>query len=228
MSEPTLEKEIPCPSDAPLASLALTALAVAGLTACGSDTPAEFDNRPAAPADATVAPAVDDDGDKGATPTDDKTRPADDTPPVPVDTTPVGPEDALHTITYDLPGADERAEATVTVGLHSLRQEGEVLALELSFTPHFRGDGEYSIYEMHDRNSITTVLNDRQNLKQYTVLGSGGGSRGWQTDTGPLNPAAKSGQTLMYWAYFAAPEDDIDTISVGVGQVEFTDVVIER
>lgn len=51
---------------------------------------------------------------------------------------------------------------------------------------------------------------------------------GRETPADPLNPAAKSGQTLMYWAYFAAPEDDIDTISVGVGQVEFTDVVIER
>lgn len=206
----------------PLAALTLAATALAGLPACGRETPAEFDSGPE-PA-ATTAPAAD----KDAASREDKPRPAQDASPTPVDTTPVGPEDALHTITYDLPGADERAEATVTVGLHSLRQEGEVLALELSFTPHFRGDGEYSIYEMHDRNSITMVLNDRQNLKQYTVLGSGGGSRGWQTDTGPLNPAAKSGQTLMYWAYFAAPEDDIDTISVGVGQVEFTDVVIER
>src|SRR5690606_42074495 len=67
-----------------------------------------------------------------------------------------GPHPHRHRVTHVT-----QTGATVTVGLHSLRQEGEVLALELSFTPHFRGDGEYSIYEMHDRNSITTVLNDR-------------------------------------------------------------------
>src|SRR5690606_33463796 len=119
MSETDAREGDPMTVRRPLAALTLAATALAGLTACGRETPAEFDSGPA-PA-ATTAPAAD----KDAASREDKPRPAQDASPTPVDTTPVGPEDALHTITHDLPGADERAEATVTVGLHSLRQEGE-------------------------------------------------------------------------------------------------------
>jgi len=204
-----------------LASLAVSAVAAVTLAACSEGDTAEFDSP--APQQASTAA-----GDAAAVPDEPATAaPSADSPAVPADTTPVGPEVAIETITYDMPGADPREEATVTVGLHSLRHEGDVLALELSFTPDFKGDGEYDLYQMHGTR-IMPVLNDRANLKQYTVLGSGGGGGGWQTDTGPVTQSARSGQTLMYWGYFAAPEDDIDTIAVGVGQVEFTDVTIER
>ena len=200
------------------ATVALVLLGAGTLTACSTDEPAAFDPEPAAaaelPENGTAVP------DKPTAEPEDGAASAE-----PVRTGPVGPDDAVQTITFDLPGADPREEATVTVGLHSLRVEGEVMALELSFTPEFKGDGTYGIYDMHDDVAIHPVINDRANLKQYTVLG---GYNGWQTDTGPLAPEARSGQTLQYWGYFAAPEDDIDTVSVGVGMVEFTDVTIER
>ncbi len=196
-----------------VATVSLALAGAAALTACSEDTAADFDTpeqQPTAAADdAKVEPAA-----GGAEP--DKPEAA-----------PVGPDDAIETIVYQLPGADERDEATVTVGLHALRVDGEVTVLELSFTPEFRGEDTYSIYEMNGGNRISPVLNDRENLKQYTVLG-GSGYDGWATDSGPLQPEVASGQTLRYWAHFAAPEDDIDTLSVGVGPVEFENVTLER
>lgn len=207
-----------------VATLALAGLAVAGLTACGDDEPAEFD---AAEQSTDGAEAQSPEPKSDAQEADGDAEPEGKAAAEPVSTGPVGPQDALETITYEIPGADPQEEATVTIGLHSLQHEGDVMRLELSFTPEFRGDGTYNLYGLHSQR-IAPVLNDRQNLKQYTVLGSGGGNTGWQTDTGPGNQRARSGQTLMYWGYFAAPEDDIDTLAVAVGYVEFDDVSIER
>lgn len=209
-----------------LTALTLLMLAAGTLTACGTDEPAEFDTPQTqeSPEPETTAPADpstkdetgDADGDAKATPDPDAAAP----------TSIVGPEDAIDTIVYELPGADARDDATVTVGLHSLQVEGQTMRLELSFTPEFRGEGTYGIYDMNDDSRLAPVLNDRANLKQYVVLKDG--SRDWATSTVNADPKAASGQTLRYWAYFAAPEDDIDTIAVSIGMVEFDDVTITR
>ncbi|MCM3660733.1 hypothetical protein M3148_06955 [Georgenia satyanarayanai] len=204
-------------------SLAAAALALAGasvLAACDADTPADFDTPP----ETTSAPAAEtgEPKESAAEPADTATDGRDTDPAERI----VGPEDALDTVVYALPGADERDDATVTVGLHSLRVEGEAMRLELSFTPDFQGDGSYNIYSLNNQNRLAPVLNDRVNLKQYTLLRDG--TEEWATNTTNSGLRAASGETLRYWAYFAAPEDDIDTLSVGVGMVEFDDVAIER
>lgn len=214
-----------------LAAVAVAGLAV-GLTACGDDEPAEFDtveqetqqNAEPTPGDKGPAAGGEQAEDKATDEPEDAGAPAAEPAGGALNT----PDNAIETVTFEVPGTDERDEATVTVGLHGLRVDGEVMVLELSFTPEFRSDNQVNIRNMFGNQRMLPVLNDRVNLKQYTVLGSGGGGSGWATDNGPLGSKVSSGQTLQYWAHFAAPEDDIDTISVGLDLVEFTDVTIER
>lgn len=135
-----------------------------------------------------------------------------------------GPEDAIETMTYDPAVRDLES---VTVGLHSLRVEDDVMLLELSFTPE-GGSSTYGFNNFNQGRALVPVLNDRENLKQYRVIGSGGNR--WASDSTTASTQIESGQTVMFHAYYAAPEDDIETINVSVieGLVEFEDVEIER
>lgn len=215
----------------PLAAVALT---VGALTACGSEQ-ADFDN---SGNDSQQSDTDSDSADKGADSTDDDSDDESDSgsneaggssgsgqPQDRTEAGPLDPEEALHTITYEFQRSD--TPGTVTVGLHSLRVVDGVMLLELSFTPDI-GDGQtHTLYNMAE-GRISPTLNDRENLKQYRVLESGGDA--WETNSGPGGRGVLSGQTLGFWAYYAAPEDDIDTISVSVlgSVVQFDDVQIER
>lgn len=209
----------------------LTLAAMATLTACADEDPAEFSSPASTPASSESQEPDGDAQTDQAEPTATAEDTADDAAtPGPGSAAPVGPQDAIDTITYEV--IDSRGRpATVTLGLHSLQEEGEVMRLELSFTPEFEGDFHLRAFEMIGRKNadyyVRPVLNDRENLKQYTVLEDEEGNQ-WATPTDLGTPGVASGQTLRYWAYFAAPEDDIDTISVGVDHVEFENVPIER
>lgn len=101
------------------------------------------------------------------------------------------------------------------------------MLLELSFTPEGGRDSTYGFNNFSQGRGISPLLNDRENLKQYSVLSSGG--NGWSSDTSVTSTQVESGQSIMYYAYYAAPEDDIDTINITVidGLVEFADAEIE-
>lgn len=139
-------------------------------------------------------------------------------------TGPLDPEDAIETVVYEVPG---ESGTTIEVGLHDLRIVDEVMLLELSFTGEFYGEDAQNIYNMFNLVAIYPELNDRENLKQYTVIGSG--QNRWSTPSTNSGQAYESGQTAPYWAYYAAPVDDIDTITVTVlpGAIEFEDVEID-
>lgn len=141
----------------------------------------------------------------------------------PVHTDQPGPEDALETIAYDLSDG-----TTVTLGLHSLRVEGELMILELSFTPEIGATGTADLFTLNRGSRIGPLINDRVNLRQYQVLTDSDGV--WATGSGPGGPRAAGGQTLTWTGHYAAPIDDIDTLTIAVtaGVVEFTDVRIER
>ncbi|WP_152187818.1 hypothetical protein [Georgenia satyanarayanai] len=213
------------------ASLSLAVLATATLTACGGDEPADFETEQPT-AEQTTEAAESDSADQEPEDKDPLAEDKDEDQTAAASGSAVrtvaGPEDAIETAVFDVPGADERDEATVTVGLHSLRVEGEVMVLELSITPEFRGDDTMRLWHMFGNSRVQPVLNDRENLKQYTVIGSQGGNTGWATDDSGNGHRYSSGQTVSYTAHFAAPEDDIDTINVSVNLVEFPDVTIER
>src|SRR5690606_6015678 len=178
---------------------ALAVLLAAGLlTACSDDSPAECDcpaqaappaaARPHGPA---PHPPLDADGAAAAATVTALEHP--------------DPGDAVAAHTYDLVSPEG---ASATVAVHPLRVDGQVMVLQLSFTPDFSGDERLTVFDMNQDRTFAPVLNDRENLKQYSVVTDDMGTI-LATDATGLGPSVRSGETLTYWAYFAAPEDDI-------------------
>jgi len=212
---------------APLALLA--ALVLAG---CGEE-PAEFGSSGSNPPSSDGNQADDDERAEDA-PTGSSEEPADDDPtseqdlddsdtdtdsdtstgPPEQPTSEVDPADVLAETTYPMAASDVGG-GTITVGVHDLKVDGETMLLTLYFTPEFDGEEPLNLFEMHGYGPLSPVLNDRANLKQYTVLDDDDSGE-WATPVGPIGASADSGDTLVWWGYYAAPEDDIDTIAVSV------------
>ncbi|WP_022873585.1 hypothetical protein [Nesterenkonia alba] len=214
-------------------SLGITAAAIFAVTACSSDEDAEFEDvnstseteeQAEGEEIGTTSPSgtPTEANDSGNTQADDNSD--DDETHESASEGPLDPADALETVEYEVPG---EAGNTVTVGLHDLRVEGEVMLLELSFTGEFSNRDSNNIFMMFGGTAIYPELNDRENLKQYTVIGQGHDR--WATDSTNSGHQYESGQTAPYWAYYAAPVDEIDTLTVSVipGAVEFEDVEID-
>lgn len=215
------------------ASVGLALVGVLALSACARDDPAEFDegdSQAASDTETTDTDSADaesqgadsegadsedanDDQDSGSSP---ETSPG------------VNPDDALETVTYPIPS--DSIDGELTVGFHHLRVEGQTMELLLTYTPEFTGNDAHSLWQLHGNNhaSVAPHLYDRENLKRYSILesGAGYGEGHWATPQADVSIA--SGETQAYWATFAAPEDDITTINVGlpVGP-EFKDVDID-
>lgn len=210
------------------AALALTALAALPLAACGVTEQADFEDGPDSPAaevpeesDAEQPSPSDGGGEEQQTGADDASGGA---PEV------IDPADAVDTISYTLP--TDELDGTMTVGLHHLIQRGRTMELLLTYTPEFRESGTFSLWELHGDNhsNVPPALFDRDNLKRYDILGTGSA---WDTPNVWNSKQAEhklaSGDTQAYWATFAAPEDDIDTINIAIpGAPEFEDVPIEQ
>ena len=210
------------------AALALTALAALPLAACGVTEQADFEDGPDSPApeepeesEAAQPAASDGGGDESQTGTDGASGGA---PEV------IDPADAVDTISYTLP--TDEIDGTMTVGLHHLIQRGQTVELLLTYTPEFRESGTFSLWELHGDNhsNVPPALFDRENLKRYDILRDGGtwdSAEIWNSKQAEHKLA--SGDTQAYWATFAAPEDDIDTINIAIpGAPEFEDVPIEQ
>ena len=225
-----------------LSPAAAATLALGMLAACAPEESAEFDGtdnqqaateveEPEGSTDEADVPDGADDSDEAASDTaadDDDTATDDeavtDDPGDAGNTSVRGPQEAVETLTYDVPNDNLQ----VTVGLHDLQVQGEVMRLDLSFTPEGGRSSSYSLWDLAGNSRVLPLLNDRENLKQYSVLR--GGPTDWSSETDASGTKIESGQTLMYYAYYAAPEDDIDTINISVidGLVEFADVEIQR
>lgn len=137
----------------------------------------------------------------------------------------IDPDDAIHTVEYNIPSSN--IEGTMTLGLHYLQVRDNTLELLLTFTPEFDQHDTHTLYALHGNNGALArpALFDRENLKQYSPLRSDRGVA-WETDV--VGPHVASGETLVFWANFAVPEDDIDTINVGTPAApEFEDVEID-
>lgn len=210
------------------AALALTALAALPLAACGVTEQADFEDGPDSPApDGSEEPedaqpaASDGGGEEQQTGTDDASGGA---PEV------IDPADAVDTISYTLP--TDEIDGTMTVGLHHLIQRGRTMELLLTYTPEFSDAGTFSLWDLHGGNhaNVPPALFDRENLKRYDLLRDGGtwdSAQIWNSTQAEHKLA--SGDTQAYWANFAAPEDDIDTINIAIpGAPEFEDVPIEQ
>lgn len=135
--------------------------------------------------------------------------------------------DAEQTVTVPTfePGMGE-----VTVDVYPLEVEEDVMRLRLAFTPDLDSESSIRTDQMFDTvgpgNLMLPTLNDRQNLKEYSILGASGMTNsGWSTGGQEVG----DGDTAYYWAYYSAPEDDIDSINIAVtkGMPEFDDVSID-
>src|SRR5699024_11417848 len=100
----------------------------------------------------------------------------------------VDPDDVIAETTYPMAASDVDG-GTITVGVHELKVDGQTMLLTLYFTPEFDGDDALNLFQMHGYSQLSPVLNDRANLKQYTVL-DGGGSGEWSTHVGPRGVSA--------------------------------------
>lgn len=184
-------------------TLALTAaLALAGC----SDDPAEF----ASPADGTASAQT-----QTGAPTDGAE--ASDPDSGGAERVTVDPGDVVAETSYPLPASDAAPDGgTVTVGVHSLRVEGQTMLLTLYFTPEYEGENQMVQHDMLGH-VMQPVLNDRENLKQYVLLGDGPTpGQKWASYDGTANTgtAFSSGETIVWWGYYAAPEDDVETMAL--------------
>lgn len=211
------------------AGLGLAALAALMLTACAPDEDAEFeDGEPASQTqeDENSDEAEDSEEESGNEASGGEDA-GEDAEGGAVQTSEglIDPEDATHTVEYSIPNSD--IDGTITLGLHHLEVKGNTMELLLTFTPEFDQHDAVRLYHLHGNNSSLArpSLADRENLKRYSPL-MGPGSQPWATDV--VGPRVNSGETLVFWATFAVPEDDIDVINVGIPAApEFEDVEID-
>ncbi|WP_413544245.1 hypothetical protein [Citricoccus nitrophenolicus] len=206
------------------AAILITALTALTLTACsGESEPAGFTE----PAGQTSAQASSVEGGSAATP---EGQEEDAVAADGAGSSTVDPADAVETVTYDI--QTEGIDGTMTVGLHHLRRDGETMELLLTYTPEFQGRDAYALWELHAKNHamVAPSLFDRENLKKYSILRTAGGWDNGQVWATPHNVAElASGETQAYWANFAAPEDDVETLNVGLpAGAEFEEVTIEE
>lgn len=131
---------------------------------------------------------------------------------------------AEQTVTLPTSPQDE-----VTWGVLSLRVQGQTMTLRMAVTPRFGtvgADGVVSLFDCLQRSAFRPVLVDLDNLKEYSVIGSAP-SR-WSSDA--ASSRVRNGHPMFVWAVYAAPEDDIDTITLRVADwwPPIVDVPIER
>lgn len=119
---------------------------------------------------------------------------------------------------------------TVTVGVQSLVVTGEIMTLTLVYTPSFGSrepDERIGFYDVLSPDTAQRpMLLDRESFKEYSVIKDGGES--WTTDLFDLE--VTNGEPVVFWAVYAAPQDDVDTMDIRVSSAwpEFTGVPIAR
>lgn len=150
--------------------------------------------------------------------------------------------DALQTITYPMQGH----EGEITMGIFAPEVQGETMLVSMLFEPEFDDEETEGVQfrKLHGepaKNVLMPVVSDRENFKAYHVprettnefvQGGGwtGGSFGagtWASTIGDVE--VRSGEQYVHWAYFPAPEDDIDTVDIAVipGVQEFRNIEID-
>lgn len=175
-------------------------LGVLALTACAQQDTAEFET--SSTAEAADAPVAQE---SAADPESETADPA---------AASADADDVLASYEVEVDGMPDGS--TVTVGVREARVEGEVLLLQLYFTPETPGDDttEWGLDTMYGESPVRPVLTDRVNLKQYNLL----------QDT-PYNPWSSepawidvtSGETALWWGYYAAPDAGAETLELQVG-----------
>jgi len=134
---------------------------------------------------------------------------------------------ALATQTVTLP---KNPEDRITLAVLSLTVQGKVMVLRLAITPNLASKSDsdsVSLFSSLGQTTFGPTLVDVENLKEYGVISADSGGNWSSNDVGT---EAQNGTPLFAYAYFAAPEDDIDDIDVRVTDFwpAFTNVPITR
>ncbi|SDS25187.1 hypothetical protein SAMN04489751_1584 [Brevibacterium sandarakinum] len=121
------------------------------------------------------------------------------------------------------------SEATATIGVLSLKVEGEVQTLRLAVTPHIKGaedDERFSVYDIWNESKFSPQLVDKGNLKVYSPISTS--YEQWTSDS--VQTETKNETPMEVWAVFAAPQDDIDSFDIRLADSwpVFTDVPVTQ
>lgn len=138
---------------------------------------------------------------------------------------PDSPPEPIATVT--MPGSNIKtpdAETDITLDLLGLRRDGDLLVLNLGFTPK---EGQRTSYYGWTGTSWAPQIVDTTNLKVHSVVEGPEGRLA--TGTGPTGIPVAGGQTLYLYAVFAAPPKDVTTVTVkpADGAPAFTHVEIQ-
>lgn len=123
-------------------------------------------------------------------------------------------------------GSDER---TATIGVLSLKVEGEIQTLRLVVTPHFDSaddDERINIYDVWNERKFSPQLLDKDNLKVYSPISQS--HRSWTSDS--VLTKTENEEPMEAWAVYSAPQDDMDSVDIRLADSwpVFTDVPIDR
>ena len=138
----------------------------------------------------------------------------------------LSPADAIVEQTFAVP---QDPQDKTTVGILALEVQGDVMQLRLAVTPDFTSQGDSDLVSLFSAVGQTTfgpTLVDVEHLKEYSVLTES--SQSWRSTD--LGTQSRNRTPMLAYAWYAAPEDDIDSIDVRVTDSwpAFTDVPITR
>lgn len=119
---------------------------------------------------------------------------------------------------------DDQRASEITIDLLGLRRQGDLLVLNIGFTPD---EGKATSYYGWTTTRWAPQIVDTTNLKVHDVVTSAEGTL--STDTGPGGIRVSGGQTLHLHAVFAAPPADVEKVTVKAadGAPAFTGVKIQ-
>lgn len=169
-----------------------------------------------------------DDGDSAAT----ASAPESTADTAEADATPVAATwpDPENLVAEDVFTTLDSTEEKVKIGIEGIIVDGDTMELRLLFTPEENLEKVKlnEVLPYATRVHMDIKLIDRENLKEYHVIEAPGTLPTWY-QTGGRNEAdveALAGEVVGFQSFYAAPEDDIDTIDVvlGVGLPVFEDV----
>ncbi len=118
--------------------------------------------------------------------------------------------------TATVPGQiDGDPAATLDIAVLQLRRSGKTVVLTYSVTPHTTQDKADNLYQWFGESGTQPTLVDTTNLRLHRIPEQSNGVSG-DVMTNLVNLKAASGQTVYVYAVFAAPPDDVTTMSVNV------------
>lgn len=124
---------------------------------------------------------------------------------------PSSPPEPISSVT--MPGhTTDGDEVELAVDLFGLKRQDELVVLTIGITPDADADGRPSSFLSWTGDVWSPQLIDTQNLKSHSVVEADG--KRLQTGTAAISTKFGPGQTYYLYAAFAAPPQDVTTMTV--------------